>query len=60
MWPCVHFIEKIKNKHRRINMYIRVVKIIQNESFKDNIFSNRDVNHGSLVTSCSSSDFSPA
>ena len=43
-----------------INMSIEAAKIIKKESFKDNIFCNRDVNRGSLVTSCLSSGFFPA
>ena len=35
-------------------------KMIQNESLKDNIFYNYNVNRGCLVSSCSSSGFSPA
>ena len=35
-------------------------KMIQNESLKDNIFYNHNVNRGCLVSSCSSSGFSPA
>ena len=41
-------------------MCVGAAKVIQNESFKDNIFSIRDINRGSLVSSCSSSGFSPA
>ena len=51
MLACVYFI-----KHNHV---IGTAKIIQNESFKDNIFSNHDVNGGTFVSSCSSSGFSP-
>lgn len=47
MFPsCVHFVSIIRS--------IEAAKISQDESFRENIFSNGNVNRGSLVLSCSS------
>ena len=43
-----------------VKMSIADAKAIQYESFKNNIFSNRDVNRGSLISLCPSLGFSPA
>ena len=41
-----------------INISIGAAKVIQSESLKDKFFSNRNVTHDSLVSSCPSSDYS--
>ena len=40
-------------------MSIGAAKLIQIESLQGNSFSNHDGNRGSLVSSCSSLDYSP-